>query len=155
MKWKIKTFDELTTMELYQIMQIRVDVFVVEQTCVYRELDGLDRDSYHVYATNDSGIAAYARILPPGLSYKELSIGRVLVSKDHRRSGLGSELIERTLTFIFEELNERVIKIQAQEYLLSFYRSFGFEKVSDVYLDEGIPHIDMILKLERTHPSDA
>ncbi|RXZ80736.1 GNAT family N-acetyltransferase [Paenibacillaceae bacterium] len=144
MQWSIKKFHELTNDELYEILQKRVDVFVVEQECAYKEIDGHDRVAYHLYAHNGSEIAAYLRVLPPGTTYEALSIGRVLVDKNHRKEGLGSELLKNALTFIHKELKESVVKIQAQHHLLSFYGSFGFEQISEVYLDEGIPHIDMI-----------
>lgn len=147
MEWKIKTFNELTTNELYTILQERVDVFVVEQKCAYRELDDFDLASYHLYACNGTEIAAYARILPAGTAHKELSIGRVLVKKTYRGRGLATELMAKALDFIREELKENTVKLQAQEYLLPFYGSFGFKKISEVYLDDGIPHADMILKM--------
>ncbi|RST77605.1 GNAT family N-acetyltransferase [Siminovitchia acidinfaciens] len=148
MEWMVKTFDELTTGELYSILQERVDVFVVEQKCIYRELDGFDQASYHLYASNQNEIIAYARILFPGTAYKELSVGRVLVKEPYRGNGLATELVTRALDFIRTELKEKVVKLQAQEYLLPFYASFGFTAVSEVYLDEGIPHADMILEVK-------
>ncbi|RWR13134.1 GNAT family N-acetyltransferase [Siminovitchia fortis] len=148
MNWKIKTFDELTTNELYAILRERVDIFVVEQQCAYRELDNFDQSSYHIYACDGKEIAAYARILPSGTAYPELSIGRVLVKESYRGRGLAVELMKRALDFIREELKEKVVRLQAQEYLLSFYGSLGFEKISEVYLDEGIPHADMLLKFK-------
>lgn len=147
MKWELKTFDALTVDELYQILQNRVDIFVVEQECAYNEIDGHDRVSYHLFAKKGEEIVAYLRILPPGTTYKELSIGRVIVKKEQRRDGLGSKLIYRALQFIQEELDETVIKIQAQQYLLKFYRSFGFKEVSQVYMHDGIPHVDMTLHM--------
>ncbi|VEF47041.1 GNAT family acetyltransferase [Bacillus freudenreichii] len=148
MEWMVKTFDELTTGELYSILQERVDVFVVEQKCIYRELDGFDQASYHLYASNQNEIIAYARILLPGTAYEELSVGRVLVKEPYRGNGLATELVTRALDFIRTELKEKVVKLQAQEYLLPFYASFGFTAVSEVYLDEGIPHADMILEMK-------
>lgn len=148
MKWKVKTFDELTTAELYNILQERVDVFVVEQKCIYRELDGFDQSSYHFYASDEDEIIAYTRILLPGTAYDNLSVGRVMVKEQYRGRGLATELVTRTLEFIRMELKETIIMLQAQEHLLPFYTSFGFRQVSEVYLDEGIPHADMILQMK-------
>ncbi|MFS0644501.1 GNAT family N-acetyltransferase [Siminovitchia sp. 179-K 8D1 HS] len=147
MEWHLKTFDQLTTVELYKILQARVDVFVVEQECAYRELDDHDQTAFHLFAACGEEIAGYARILPPGSTYHELSIGRVLVRKTYRGKGLATELIKRALKFVQENTKVNCVKIQAQEYLLSFYRSFGFEPVSEVYLDAGIPHVDMVLQV--------
>ncbi|RST58969.1 GNAT family N-acetyltransferase [Siminovitchia terrae] len=148
MEWKLKAFEEMTIDELYSILRERVDIFVVEQQCPYRELDNFDQTSYHIYACDGKEIAAYARILPAGTTYQELSIGRVLVKEAYRGRGLAGELMTRAIDFIREELKVKAVRLQAQEYLLSFYGSFGFEKVSEVYLDEGIPHADMLLKFE-------
>ena len=148
MEWKLKTFQELTPKELYLILQARVDIFVVEQECAYPEIDGKDDASHHLFLENDGHIAAYLRILQKGTIYEELSLGRVIVRKEYRRNGLGNELITRALEFVRRDLGERVVKIQAQEYLRSFYGSFGFKAISQVYLEDGIPHIDMILNMD-------
>ncbi|WP_319204841.1 GNAT family N-acetyltransferase [uncultured Ilyobacter sp.] len=144
MEWNIKKFDELSNRELYDIMQQRVDVFVVEQNCPYAEIDGKDIDAYHLFAADDGNIAAYTRILHPGVSFDEVSIGRVLVNMAYRGEGLGQELMKKTMEFVTKDLKEKSIKIAAQEYLLEFYLSLGFEEASDVYLEDGIPHIDML-----------
>lgn len=142
--WYIKAFHELSTKELYAILQVRTDVFVVEQNCPYLEVDGKDLHSFHLYKEVNGHIMAYLRILPPGVSYEQSSIGRVLVAKTHRRQGLGYELVQKGIDFIHYELHEHEIKIQAQHYLRAFYASFGFQAVSDVYLEDDIPHLDMI-----------
>ncbi|RKD34386.1 GNAT family N-acetyltransferase [Thermohalobacter berrensis] len=144
MEWKIKHFNELTTNGLYEIIKQRINVFVVEQKCPYFECDDKDLDSYHIYATDNNEIVAYARIIPPGVSYKEASIGRVLVKKDYRGNGLGRSLMERAIKYIIDELREDRIRISAQEYLLNFYKSLGFKAVSGTYLEDGIPHIEML-----------
>ncbi|MGG1629550.1 GNAT family N-acetyltransferase [Rossellomorea sp. NRS-1567] len=146
MNWKLKSFNELSTHELYGILQVRTKVFVVEQECPYLEVDGKDLHSYHLYKEENGEMVAYARLLPAGVSYKEPSIGRVLVKDDYRGKGLASELVKRGLDFILDELGERTVKIQAQEYLREFYGSFGFRAITETYLDDGIPHIDMILQ---------
>lgn len=146
MNFTLKTFNQLTNTELYNILQERTNVFVVEQNCPYPEVDGKDVQSYHLYKEQDGEIVAYLRILPPGVSYAELSIGRVLVKKEYRGQRLAHELMARALQFIEDELNETTVKIQAQDYLRNFYSSFGFEAISEVYLDDGIPHVDMLLQ---------
>lgn len=146
MNFKLKNFEQLTNTELYNILKERTAVFVVEQNCPYPEVDGKDLQSYHLYKEENGEIIAYLRILPPGVSYKELSIGRVLVKKEHRGQHLAHQLMEHALQFIQNELNETTVKIQAQEYLRDFYGSFGFEVISETYLEDNIPHIDMLLK---------
>jgi ElaA protein len=146
MSWKLKSFNELSTSELYAILQERTLVFVVEQECPYLEVDGKDLHSYHLYREENGEVTAYARLLPPGVSYKEASIGRVFVKSEYRGKGLAGELLKRGLDFIHNELGEMTVKIQAQEYLREFYGSFGFQAITDTYLDDGIPHIDMLLE---------
>jgi ElaA protein len=146
MNWKLKSFDELSTHELYGILLVRTQVFVVEQECPYLEVDGKDLHAYHLYKEENGEVVAYTRLLPAGVSYKEASIGRVLVKEDYRGKGLASELVKRGLDFIHDELGGRTVKIQAQEYLREFYGSFGFRAITETYLDDGIPHIDMILQ---------
>lgn len=144
MEWKIKKFQELSLDELYAILAVRTDVFVVEQECPYPEVDGRDQASYHLCAWEDGVLLAYARILPPGLSFEEASIGRVLVRKEQRGRGLAQQLLKMALTFVTEDLGEQKIQISAQTYLTAFYESYGFQSVSETYLEDGIPHRDMI-----------
>ena len=146
MAFTLKPFDELTNSELYNILKERTAVFVVEQQCPYPEVDGKDPLSYHLFKEENGEIISYLRILPPGVSYNELSIGRVLVKKAYRGRKLAQEMMEIALQFIHEELQETTVKIQAQDYLCSFYQSFGFEAISETYLDDNIPHVDMLLK---------
>ncbi|SDN75745.1 GNAT family N-acetyltransferase [Alkalicoccus daliensis] len=148
MNWNIKTFGELTAEELYDILQARVNVFVVEQECPYPEVDGYDKKSWHLIGRENGEIKAYARLFPHGITYQEASIGRVLVHKNKRGTGLGKELMERAIAFI-ESTGEPVIRIQAQEYAERFYASFGFSRISDVYLEDDIPHIDMNLYINK------
>lgn len=146
MSFTLKTFEQLTNTELYNILKVRTEVFIVEQNCPYPEVDGKDLQSYHLYKEENGEIIAYLRILARGVSYKELSIGRVLVKKEYRGRKLAQQMMEHALQFIQNELNETTVKIQAQEYLRKFYRSFGFEAISETYLEDNIPHIDMLLK---------
>lgn len=146
MNFTLKTFQQLTNIELYNILKERTEVFVVEQNCPYTEVDGKDVQSYHLFREEKGEIIAYLRILPPGVSYDELSIGRVLVKKQYRGQKLAQQLMTEALHFIHNELKEPTVKIQAQEYLSQFYGAFGFEAISEPYLEDNIPHIDMILK---------
>lgn len=147
-QWKVKRFDDLTTRELYSIIKTRIDVFVVEQECPYEEADNKDQDAAHLYMEDGGRIISYARLVPAGISYPQASIGRVLVDKEYRGNGYATSLLEKSIAFITREWGEKEIKIQAQTYLQNFYRSFGFRQVSDEYLDDGIPHIDMLLQTE-------
>ena len=141
MNYQVKTFDELTTKEFYMLVKERIAVFVVEQNCPYQEVDEIDPEALHTFLTDEQGnVAAYTRI------YKEedaVHFGRVLVAKEHRQSGLGKQIVQRTLEVIEQKYPNTPIIIVAQDYLRSFYESFGFNAISDVYLEDDIPHIDM------------
>lgn len=144
MNWKVKKFSELTTNELYEILKIRVEIFVVEQDCVYQDLDSKDKVSYHLFLEDNEEIIAYLRILPKGLSYPEVAIGRVLTKATYRKKGLSREMVKRAIDFVSDTLEEKKIRISAQAYLVEFYKSFGFEPTSDIYLEDGIEHIEML-----------
>ncbi|WP_105256930.1 GNAT family N-acetyltransferase [Streptococcus suis] len=144
MQWEIKAFDQLSLQELYGILTLRVDVFVVEQACPYPEVDGKDPNCLHLLGTDEGELVAYLRILPAGLSYDEVSIGRVVIKSSHRGKGLGRPMTEQAIHFITNEWKERQIKIGAQAHLEKFYSSLGFEPVSEVYLEDDIPHLDML-----------
>ncbi|MEC4113129.1 GNAT family N-acetyltransferase [Myroides pelagicus] len=144
--WHTKLFDELTVNELYDILRLRTDIFVVEQNCAYPELDNKDKKCLHVFATLQNQVIACARIVPPGLSYPQISIGRVAVDVTHRKDGMGRTLMQHALLKIIEEFGPQDIQIGAQCYLKDFYGSFGFEPASADYLEDGIPHLDMIRK---------
>lgn len=146
MEYNLKGFNELTADEVYEIVRVRNEVFVVEQNCVYQDCDGKDRNSYHLYCMNEGKIVAYVRVLEKGVSYDEISIGRVLVAKEHRGKGLARECMKRAIDFVKNDLCEYSIRISAQEYLREFYGSLGFEEVSEVYLEDDIPHIEMLYK---------
>lgn len=147
MEFKIKQFEDLTTDELYKILKARIDVFVVEQNCPYEECDDKDYDSIHIFAQNKNSITAYLRIIPAGISYEEPSIGRVLVNKEYRRQGIAEKMMYLALEYIKNKLESDYIRISAQKYLLDFYQRLGFEKVSAEYLEDGIPHYEMLLKI--------
>ncbi|QTV06102.1 GNAT family N-acetyltransferase [Faecalibacter bovis] len=145
--WHYKLFDELSAKELYQIIQLRNEVFVIEQDCIYQDADGKDLKCGHLWATINDDIVAYSRIVPKGVSYEnEPSIGRVVTSDKVRGMGLGKQLIEYSIQTIENRLFTSSIRISAQLYLKAFYESFGFEQVSEEYLEDDIPHIEMLRK---------
>ena len=143
LNWDFKTFEELSKQELYEILRIRNEVFVVEQRCCYPDLDGKDQKSHHLYGYRDGNLTAYARILPPGVSYEFASIGRIAVSKQGRGFGYGIELLNESIKKVELLYGKSIIRIGAQLYLKRFYESFGFVKSSDVYLEDEIDHIQM------------
>ncbi|WP_050615344.1 GNAT family N-acetyltransferase [Bacillus testis] len=149
MSWHLKRFGELSREQLYSILQERVAVFVVEQSCPYPEIDGMDPECWHLFKEEGGTITAYLRIVPAGVKGEYASIGRVLVNASRRGSGLGRDLVARGMEICRKELGLTRIDIQAQAYLKDFYGSFGFEAVSDVYLEDGIPHLDMVWKRGR------
>jgi ElaA protein len=146
MNWKSTPFDQLTTRQLYEILSLRQEVFVVEQQCPYLDNDRKDFDCHHLMRFDDGGrLVAYARLLPKGLAYPEAaSIGRVVTSPSVRRTGVGRDLMREAIRQLERTFNESKIKIGAQSYLMPFYQSFGFEPVGEEYMEDGIPHIHMI-----------
>lgn len=146
--WSVKPFAALTLMELHDLLKVRVDVFVVEQECPYEEIDNKDPHCFHVIGKNQDGrVIATARIAGRGVVYPECSIGRVAVDLAHRNMHLGQKTMTLAIDFVKSKTDYKTVKIAAQEYLEKFYGSFGFEKISDSYLWDGIPHIDMRLSL--------
>lgn len=152
MQWHVKRFDELSLTELYQILKVRVDVFVVEQECPYPEIDGIDPNCVHLFLKDQNEIVTYARLVPKGILEPYPMIGRIIVNQKYRKSGYGRALLNQAISIITTEWKEDAIKLQGQTYLQAFYQSLGFEAVSDPYLEDGIPHIDMIRKNNPTHP---
>jgi ElaA protein len=144
--WSLKYFDLLTPHELYAILQLRAEVFGVEQVCVYQDMDNKDQLCYHLMGWQNDKLAAYTRLVPPGLSYTEPSIGRVVTSPAARRTGLGKTLVEKSIAEISRLYGKTSIKIGAQLYLKKFYESFDFEQSGDIYDEDGIDHILMIRK---------
>ena len=144
--WHIKHFNELSIRELHDLIQLRLSVFVVEQNCVYQDLDGKDMDAYHIIGKLKNGeLIATARILP--VDDKKVVVGRVVVKESVRKYGLGRELMKETINKIVSNFGELVINISAQKYLLNFYLSLGFTATENEYLEDGIPHIEMNLNL--------
>lgn len=144
MNWLLKKFEELTPHQLYAILQLRNEVFVVEQNCVFQDADDKDQGSYHLMGFINDKLIAYTRLVPPGLSYEQASIGRVVTSPSVRRSGTGRELMQQSIDAIYKLFGVQPIKIGAQLYLKEFYESLGFKQVSEVFLEDGIEHIYMI-----------
>jgi ElaA protein len=144
-KWVIKEFAELSPHELYAIMQLRNEVFVVEQSCIYQDADNKDQGSYHFTGWMNNRLIAYTRLLPKGIAYNDyVSIGRVVTSPSARGNNIGKELMERSIEQSYNLFGNVQIKIGAQIYLKKFYTEFGFHQTSDVYLEDGIEHIEMI-----------
>lgn len=144
MNWQLKTFESLSTTELYRILQRREAVFVVEQNCPYLDADGADTDALHLWADAPHvAVVAYARIFIAQGDQRYSRIGRVLTADTVRRSGLGRELMQRAINICQEQAPTQPIRLGAQVYLRAFYESFGFVAISEEYLEDGIPHIDM------------
>jgi ElaA protein len=140
----IKTFQELTTKELYDLIQLRVDVFCVEQNCVYQDLDGKDEKAIHIIGKKNNKIIAYTRVFKAGDYFKESSIGRVVVRKDERQHKYGYDIMKASIQAVKEYFNETTIKLSAQTYLRKFYNNLGFKEIGQEYLEDGIPHIAMV-----------
>lgn len=144
--WTLKAFAELNPFELYQILRLRSEVFVVEQNCIFLDADDLDAQSLHLQGRSDGELIAYVRILPPGLCYAEPSIGRVVTSPPSRGTGAGKALMKKAIEETTAIYPNKSIKIGAQLYLKKFYEGFGFEQCSDIYMEDGIEHIKMLRK---------
>lgn len=142
--WQLKTFDELTPHQLYAILQLRNEVFVVEQNCVFQDADNKDQQAYHLMGWLNDKLIAYTRLVPAGVIYEQPSIGRVVTSPQVRRMGVGKMLMQKSVETIYQLFGKVDIKIGAQLYLKKFYESFGFIQISEVYMEDGIEHIYML-----------
>ena len=143
--WVYKDFDALTNQELYDLLAVRIEVFVVEQNCPYQDVDGKDQKAHHLIGYAENGeVAGYARITFPGVRFKEVSIGRVVTSQKYRRKGFGKLLMEESLKKIKQDYGTVPVRISAQSYLIPFYSSFGFEPLGEEYLEDGILHTEML-----------
>ncbi|TSE05149.1 GNAT family N-acetyltransferase [Aquimarina algiphila] len=145
MKFEVKRFDELSTIEMYKILRLRAEVFVVEQDCVYQDIDNKDQKALHVIGWKNENIVAYTRLFDAGDYFEKASIGRVVVSKNERQFGYGHDLIKTSINAIETYYKTKQIKISAQTYLKKFYETHNFKKIGDEYLEDGIPHIAMII----------
>lgn len=144
--WILKQFNDLTPKELYDILQLRNEVFIVEQNCPYQDLDNKDLKATHLMSMKENNLLAYSRLLAPGISYRESSIGRIVTSPSVRKTGMGKRLMEESIRQIENLFHSGTIRIGAQLYLKKFYESFGFIQQSDAYLEDNIPHIIMLRK---------
>lgn len=140
-----KSFAELTSLELYSILKARSEVFVVEQQCVYQDIDDYDVDATHIYIVHEHELAAYGRLLSPKTKFQEMSLGRILTTNKARGKGFGKEIVTLLITEAQKKFPNQTIHISAQQYLERFYSSFGFQTTSEVYLEDDIPHIEMKL----------
>lgn len=144
MDFYVKSFEEVTNIEMYDFLRLRSNIFVVEQECVFLDLDDKDKEAIHVFIKKNNEVIAYSRLFKPGAYYKEASIGRVVVKKEERKFGFGNELMKLSIQTIKRKFNTNSIKIGAQKYLKKFYQSHGFNQVGEEYLEDGIIHIHMI-----------
>ena len=142
-----KTFSELDTEDLYQILRLRSEVFVVEQDCVYQDIDNKDQNAIHLYYKENDQIVAYTRIFKAGDYYENPCIGRVVVSKKNRGNDLGKKIMIDSMEYIKQNIKGEKIELSAQKYLDKFYKDLGFYKIGEDYLEDGIPHQRMILRI--------
>ena len=147
MQYTIKKFEDLTNIELYKLLQLRQEIFIIEQTCIYPDIDSKDENAHHLLAFDEDRITGCLRILEKGISFEEISIGRVVVSKPYRGQGIAKQMMQQALAFIKGELSEKRIKISAQSVAIPFYKGVGFKVVSEEYLEDDIPHVDMLCDL--------
>lgn len=145
MLWRLMAFDDLRVQELYEVLRLRSDVFVLEQQCLYQDMDGDDRQAMHVMGVRDGQLQAYARCFGPGVKYAEATIGRVLTRASARGKGLGHELMEQAITAVSQVWGPQPIRIGAQRYLRDFYAAHGFQDVGRPYDEDGIAHLEMLL----------
>tara|TARA_R100000935_G_C2774236_1_gene138934 strand:- start:254 stop:694 length:441 start_codon:yes stop_codon:yes gene_type:complete len=144
MQIEVKTFQDLSLKELYEVLALRSEVFVVEQDCVYQDIDGKDQKALHILGYKEGLLVAYTRCFDKGFYFDEASIGRVIVKQDQRKFGYGHVIMDASIKEIEERFHTNSIKISAQQYLTKFYESHQFKKVGEGYLEDGIPHIGMI-----------
>lgn len=142
--WFSFSWEDIPKDDLLDCLELRINIFVVEQECPYPEIDGKDKKSWHFYAKDGDAIACYIRIIPPGVIYDEISIGRVLVAESHRGKDLGHLLMKKGAELIVEKWGAQPVKIGAQLYLKKFYGSLGYQQTSEMYLEDDIPHIEML-----------
>ena len=143
MQWLVKSFDTLTSQELYEILALRSEIFIVEQNVPYQDLDGKDLDAIHIFAKDNGTVVAAIRILKPGVSYPEASFGRVVVKESYRGKKLSSIMIQKGLELMETKWNVKQVRISAQAYLQKYYATFGFEVQSGIYIEDQLPHIEM------------
>jgi len=135
--------DKISPSELYDILKLRQDIFIVEQNCVYEDIDGLDESSQHLLLRISNELAAYSRIVPPEVKYDEISIGRIVVKEKFRGNGYGKKIVLESIAHIAEN-GHKAIRIEAQAHLLQFYKDLGFKSAGETYILDGIPHLQML-----------
>ena len=145
LQWQWCRLGELSAEQVYAVLAARVEIFVVEQNCAYQDLDGLDADAEHLIAWSGKEVAGYLRVLGPGTRFDDPSIGRIITTRPFRGSGLGREVVAKGIERTHMRYPGRPVRISAQKYLEKFYRDFGFVTVSEPYLEDGIPHVEMLL----------
>lgn len=143
-EWRYLAFDELSVAGLYAVLQLRSEVFVVEQACIFQDIDGADAQAMHLLGTLQGALVAYARCFPAGIQFAEASIGRVVTRPCVRGSGVGHTLVEKAIASLLQRSGTQVIRIGAQAHLEAFYRQHGFEKAGPLYFEDGIAHIEML-----------
>lgn len=141
----IKPYNELSKDQFFDILKLRIEIFVVEQSCYYQELDDEDKKAFHVSVYNNGIIVAVGRIIPD-LNNKEVKIGRIAVKMNQRKKGFASSMMEDMLNFISKKYGDFSVLLSAQTYLIKFYQSYGFNEIGDTFLEDGIEHINMVLK---------
>ena len=144
MEIEVKSFDELNNKELYELLQLRSEVFVIEQDCIYQDIDGKDERALHILGVEDGKIIAYARCFQAGDYFDDAAIGRILVRENYRKLGYGHQITKASIDAIKTKYKADTIKISAQIYLVIFYESHGFKTKGDRYMEDGIPHIAMV-----------
>lgn len=141
----LKAFNELTVHQLYEILKLRSAIFVLEQQCLYQDMDDKDKHCHHLMIFEDNRLAAYTRLVPAGVSFIEISIGRVITNPDYRGRGLARKLMQQSIEACYDLFGKQPIRIGAQFYLKDFYSSLGFVQQGEMYLEDDIPHIEMLL----------
>ena len=144
LNWETNTLHDLSVIDYHHIMALRTSIFVVEQNCPYQDIDDKDLTAFHVYGKIDQNVIAVCRILPACISYAEISIGRVAVSMEYRGTNVANDLMHQTIHFIENQWGKKDIRISAQQHLTTFYNRFGFVQVSEMYLEDDIPHVEML-----------
>ena len=143
---EIKAFNELTLNSLYEVLQLRAEVFVVEQNCPYQDVDGKDQKAMHILGYHKEQLVAYTRVFKPGYYFDNASIGRVVVKENARQYGFGKDIMKASIAFIEDTLDLSTIELSAQTYLKKFYNDLGFQEIGEGYLEDDIPHIRMLKK---------
>lgn len=145
---QVKSFQELSLEEFHDIIALRIQIFIIEQNCPYQEVDGKDKLAHHLFFKNEMDeIIAVTRILPQGISYEEVAIGRVVVHEEYRGTGLGNQLMADSMNFVRDKYGEVPVRLSAQKHLENYYGNHGFKSTGKEYLEDGIPHVEMLCNI--------